>query len=79
LSLRITRTQSQREPYIIVLQQIINTTKFNYQSFQRVFNVSEDDVKVDDISAKYMDGILKVNLPKKEEGKSKKSKTIKVS
>ncbi|MFW6351725.1 MAG: Hsp20/alpha crystallin family protein [Bacteroidota bacterium] len=57
----------------------VTRREFNYQSFQRVFNVSENEVKADDISAKYMDGILKVNIPKKEEARKKKAKTIKIS
>jgi HSP20 family protein len=57
----------------------ITRREFNYQSFQRVFNISEDLVKVDDISARYKDGILTINLPKTEAVKPKPSKNIKIS
>ena len=40
--------------------------EFNIGSFKRSFNV-EDNVNVDNIQAKYENGILKVYLPKKEE------------
>ena len=57
----------------------VTRREFNYQSFQRVFNVSEDMVKVDDISAKYKDGILTLTLPKTEEVKPKPARNIKIS
>jgi HSP20 family protein len=57
----------------------VTRREFNYQSFQRVFNVPEDMVNVDDISAKYTDGILYITLPKKDEVKPKPAKTIKIS
>ncbi|MFO7999728.1 MAG: Hsp20/alpha crystallin family protein [Marinilabilia sp.] len=56
----------------------VTRREFNYQSFQRTFNVPENVVKDEDISAKYEDGILKVSLPKSEEAKPKPAKTIKI-
>lgn len=56
----------------------VTRREFNYQSFQRTFNVPENMVKDEDISAKYMDGILKVSVPKSDEAKPKQSKTIKI-
>ena len=53
--------------------------EFSYQSFQRTFNLSENLVDGDKISAKYGDGVLCITLPKKEEAKPKPAKTIKVS
>ncbi|RME96267.1 MAG: Hsp20/alpha crystallin family protein [Bacteroidetes bacterium] len=52
--------------------------EFDYQSFQRAFTLpdSADDSK---IKATYKDGVLHVDLPKKEEAKPKPAKTIKVS
>jgi HSP20 family protein len=57
----------------------ITRREFNYQSFQRVFNISEDLVKTDDISARYKDGILTITLPKTEAVKPKPPKNIKIS
>ena len=53
--------------------------EFSYQSFQRTFNISEDMVDNNKIEAKYTNGILHVALPKKEVGKLKPVKEIKIS
>jgi HSP20 family protein len=53
--------------------------EFSYQSFQRSFNVPENIVRGDQISANYKDGILHINLPKREEVKPKPSREIKIS
>ena len=53
--------------------------EYRYRSFQRSFNVPENVVHSDKISAKYTDGILNVTLPKREEVKPKPAKAIKIS
>ena len=53
--------------------------EFSYQSFQRSFNVPENIVSGDKISANYKDGILHIHLPKREEVKPKPSREIKIS
>lgn len=53
--------------------------EFSYQSFQRTFNLSENLVDSDRINAKYIDGVLRISLPKKEEAKPKPAKQIKIS
>jgi HSP20 family protein len=53
--------------------------EFSYQSFQRSFTVPENIVSGDKISANYKDGILIINLPKREEVKPKPSREIKIS
>ncbi len=50
--------------------------EFSYQSFQRSFTIPEGTVNGEKISAKYLDGILSVTLPKKEEVKPKPVKRI---
>lgn len=57
----------------------ITRREFSYQSFQRSFNVPEEMVNIDKISAKYRDGILHISLPKTEEVKPKPAKEIKIS
>ncbi len=47
--------------------------EFNYTAFQRTFTLP-DTVKEDDISAEYEDGVLYINIPKKEEEKREKKK-----
>lgn len=42
--------------------------EFNYTSFMRTFNMPED-VQFDKVDAKYVDGVLELMLPKKEEAK----------
>jgi HSP20 family protein len=53
--------------------------EFSYQSFQRTFTLPEDKVEGEKISAKYVDGILYITVPKKEEAKIKPPKQISVS
>ena len=43
--------------------------EFNFTSFKRSFRV-DDVINIDDIHAKYEDGVLKLYLPKKEEVKA---------
>ncbi|MBU3822873.1 Hsp20/alpha crystallin family protein [Flavobacteriaceae bacterium XHP0103] len=52
--------------------------EFGYSSFKRTFTLPEtvDDNK---IKANYKEGILSVNLPKKEEAKQKPARTIDIS
>jgi HSP20 family protein len=52
--------------------------EFSYNSFSRTFTLPEH-VNAELIHADLNDGILKVNLPKKEEAKQKGPKSIKVS
>ncbi len=52
--------------------------EFNYRSFQRSFAVPDYIVDRDKIDAKYYDGILKINLPKTEEAKTKPQRKIEV-
>ncbi len=50
--------------------------EFSYESFQRAFALPEGQVDGDKISARYTDGILYINLPKREEVKKKAPKEI---
>jgi HSP20 family protein len=54
-------------------------TEFSYQSFQRSFSLPENQVKADEISAQYVDGLLKITIPKADEAKTKPAKQIAVS
>ena len=55
----------------------ITKQEFSYQSFSRSFTLSElvDEEK---IAAKYENGILAINIPKKEEAKPKSPKLISI-
>jgi HSP20 family protein len=50
--------------------------EFNYQSFQRSFTLPENKVEGEKISARYVDGILNITVPKKDEAKIKPTKQI---
>jgi len=52
--------------------------EFSYQSFSRSFTLP-NIANGDKIEAKYDNGILKVNIPKKEEAKPKPAKQITIS
>ena len=51
--------------------------EFSYQSFSRSFTLPET-ANVEEITAKYEDGILNVTIPKKEEAKPKPPKQIQI-
>jgi len=50
--------------------------EFSYQSFQRSFTLPENKVEGEKISARYVDGILHITVPKKDEAKIKPVKQI---
>ena len=53
--------------------------EFSYQSFQRSFTLPQGKVEGDKIAASYVDGILQVTIPKKEEAKLKPTRQISIS
>lgn len=53
--------------------------EFSYQSFQRSFALPENRVLGDKITARYVDGILHVTVPKSEDAKVKPARQIAVS
>jgi len=53
--------------------------EFSYQSFQRSFNLPEGQIQSENITAKYNDGILIIELPKREEVKPQPLKEITIS
>ena len=52
--------------------------EFSYASFKRSFTIPTDTVDPEAIDAKYENGILNLQLPKKEEVKAKAKRTIEV-
>jgi HSP20 family protein len=56
----------------------VTRREFSYQSFSRSFTLPAI-VETDQITAKYENGLLRVNIPKKEEAKPKPMKQIAVS
>ena len=52
--------------------------EFGYASFKRTFSIP-DTVDAEKISASYKDGIMKIELPKRDEAKKKPVKSIKIS
>ena len=53
--------------------------EFSYQEFKREFLLPENSVNEDKISASYKDGILHIQVPKKEPAKPKLLKQIEVA
>ncbi|MEN0046381.1 MAG: Hsp20/alpha crystallin family protein [Bacteroidota bacterium] len=72
LTIKVERKQEQKEQ-----AEDYKRREFNYTSFQRSFHLDKT-IKAEDISASYTDGILNVNLPKREEAK-KVLRTIEIS
>jgi HSP20 family protein len=53
--------------------------EFSYQSFQRSFRLSKDVVDIEGINARYENGVLLLQIPKKEEAKQKPPRRINIS
>lgn len=52
--------------------------EFSYQSFQRSFSIPEGHIVGDKITASYKDGVLQIELPKREEVKPQPPKEIEI-
>jgi len=65
------REQGSEERYTI--------REFSYQSFSRTFNLQKDVLDTERIQAKYEDGVLHLQIPKKEHAKQKQPKLIEIS
>ena len=60
-------------------EEIYKRKEFNYQSFSRTFHLPKNVVDSDKIKAQYENGILKLEIPKREEAKQKPSRLIDIS
>ncbi|MFA9388188.1 MAG: Hsp20/alpha crystallin family protein [Prolixibacteraceae bacterium] len=56
-----------------------NRKEFSYQSFHRSFNLPEGHIQSENITAKYENGILFIELPKREEVKPLPPKEIHIN
>ncbi len=56
-----------------------NRKEFNYQTFYRTFHLPKNVVDSDNIKANYENGILKLEIPKREEARQKPSRLIDIS
>lgn len=52
--------------------------EFSYQSFQRSFTLPEYSADREKVNAKYQDGILHINIPKREEARPKPAREIEI-
>lgn len=52
--------------------------EFSYQSFYRTFHLPKDVVDSEKINAKYENGILRLQIPKREEAKHKPARLINI-
>ena len=66
---REAKSEDEKENYI--------RREFSYSSFQRSFSLP-DSVDQDKIKANHKDGILKVEIPKRDQAKEKPKKEIKI-
>ena len=55
-----------------------NRKEFSYQSFYRTFHLPKEVVNADKIEAKYENGLLRLEIPKREEAKQKPARLINV-
>ncbi|HET7898056.1 MAG TPA: Hsp20/alpha crystallin family protein [Flavisolibacter sp.] len=52
--------------------------EFSYQSFERTFTLPRNVVDVDQINAKYENGVLRLLIPKREEARQKPPRMIEI-
>lgn len=52
--------------------------EFSYQSFQRTFTLPKNVVDVDQINARYENGVLHLTIPKREEARQKPPRMIEI-
>ena len=55
-----------------------NRREYQVQSFERSFALPENEIEEQNIKANYVNGVLKVALPKREEAKPKAPKQIEI-
>ena len=67
--------QDQRE---VKEEEKYSRCEFSYQSFQRSFQLQKDVVDADKIEARYINGVLHLTIPKKEEAKQKPPRMIEI-
>ena len=60
-------------------QENFTRREFSYQSFQRSFELPKNVVDVEQIKARYENGLLLLTVPKKEEAKQKPPRMIEIS
>jgi len=53
--------------------------EFRFKSFERSFRLPKNEINGDNIEARYEDGILFLNLPKREEAKEKPARLIDIA
>jgi len=53
--------------------------EFSYQSFERSFQLPKDVVDIEQIRARYENGLLMLTIPKKEEAKQKPPRMIEIA
>jgi len=59
--------------------ELYNRQEFSYQSFYRTFHLPKEVVDADRIIAKYENGLLQLEIPKREEAKQKPARLIDIS
>ncbi|MEO5985005.1 MAG: Hsp20/alpha crystallin family protein, partial [Ferruginibacter sp.] len=52
--------------------------EFTYESFHRSFTLPKEVVDTEKINARYVDGVLQLLIPKKEEAKQKPPRLIEI-
>jgi HSP20 family protein len=76
---RLTISAEEREQKTEKPGEKFTRREFSYLSFQRTFTIPENVVKGDKIQASYVDGILKIVVPKRDEIKPKPAREIKIN
>lgn len=69
----------QKENQQTIEKEIFTRREFSYQSFQRSLELPENVVDQDKITARYVDGLLRLSIPKKQQAELKAPRMIEIS
>ncbi|GAA6765490.1 Hsp20/alpha crystallin family protein [Flavobacterium sp. CGRL1] len=70
---------SEKENKKTIEQENFTRREFSYQSFQRSFELPKNVVDEENITARYVNGLLHLSIPKKEEAKQKPPRMIEIA
>ena len=70
---------SEKENKQTIGQENFTRREFSYQSFQRSFELPKNVVDEEKISARYVNGLLHLSIPKKEQAKQKPPRMIEIA
>jgi len=69
--LKVTYNEENCQAYIEAKRTITSKTGSKQETYNRSFNVNKNDFNVEQLKAEIMDGVLRINVPRKERAEQK--------